>query len=231
MPASVSEVLRRLRSVYGEIRWRPHHDGMSELILTILSQHTNDRLSGQAFAQLLQRFEDWDAIRRAPVEQIGEAIQFAGLWKTKAPRIKQVLGDVLARRGAYDLDFLAELPLDEAKQWLLSLHGVGPKTAACVLMFAYGRPALPVDTHVYRVCVRLGLVPVKMSAEQAHAHLEAMVPPDEIYPFHVGLIKHGRYVCTARSPRCATCVLSDVCPSTSLTGGAPDAIPTPAGGQ
>ncbi|MHB8577026.1 MAG: endonuclease III domain-containing protein [Dehalococcoidia bacterium] len=213
MPADVSAILARLRTVYGEIRWRPHHDGISELILTILSQHTSDRLSGQAFAQLLSRFPDWDSIRLAPISQIEDAIQTAGLWKMKAPRIKQVLERVLAERGGYDLDSLQAMPLEEAKQWLLSLPGVGPKTAACVLMFAYGRPALPVDTHVYRVAMRLGLIPPKMSADRAHAHLEAMIPPREIYPFHIGLIKHGRYVCIAQRPRCDACILSDICPS------------------
>ena len=217
-PPSVATVLARLREMYGELRWRPHHDAISELVLTILSQHTNDRLSGRAFAELLQRFPDWDAVRTAPAADLRDAIRFGGLAEVKAPRIKHVLERIRADLGGYDLTFLAELPLDDARDWLTALPGVGPKTAACVLMFALGRPALPVDTHVYRVAQRLGLVPAKMSAEKAHAHLGALVPPNEVYAFHIGLIRHGRYVCSARAPRCDACALSDVCPSAfSLT--------------
>lgn len=212
-PPAVNEVLRRLREMYGELIWRPHHDPTSELILTILSQHTNDRLSGRAFAELLARFPDWDAIRRAPVEKVRDTIRFAGLAEVKAARIQQVLERIHAERGDYDLTFLVDLPLDEARAWLLRLPGVGPKTAACVLMFALGRPALPVDTHVYRVSKRLGLIPPRMSADDAHAYLEARVPPEAIYAFHVGLIRLGRYICLARGPRCTICPLAEVCPS------------------
>lgn len=213
MPPSVSEILARLRLVHGEIRWRPHHDPMAELVLTILSQHTSDVLSGRAFAELIRRFPDWDAIREAPTPAVRDAVQGAGLAATKAPRIQAVLRRVVEERGGYDLEFLGDLPLEEARRWLLDLPGVGPKTAACVLLFALGRPALPVDTHVYRVCRRLGLVPPKMTADQAHTHLEALVPSEEVYAFHIGLIKHGRYVCQAQRPRCAECVLNDLCPS------------------
>ena len=206
-------MLARLRSVFGDLQWRPHHDPIAELILTILSQHTADKASGRAFAELLAAFPDWDAVRVAPVERIVEKVHWAGLSRTKAPRIKAVLERVRAERGNYDLTFLADLPLDAARDWLMALPGVGPKTAACVLMFALGRPALPVDTHVYRVGQRLGLIPARMSADKAHAHLEARVPPDRVYAFHVGLIKHGRYTCTAQRPRCADCVLNDICPS------------------
>jgi endonuclease-3 len=218
VPPSVSEVLDRLLLVYGEIRWRPHHDAMAELVLTILSQHTNDILSGRAYAELVSRFPDWDAVRVAPVAAVRDAIQRAGLADTKAPRIQSVLQRVTDERGGYDLDFLAGLPLDEARTWLLALPGVGPKTAACVLLFALGLPALPVDTHVYRVCGRLGLLPPKMSAERAHAHLEEIVPPEQVYAFHIGLIKHGRHVCQALRPRCGGCVFADICPS--VTGAA-----------
>jgi len=223
-PPAVDEVLRRLREVYGELVWRPHHDATSELILTILSQHTNDRLSGRAFAELLARFPSWDAIRRAPLEEIRDTIRFAGLAEVKAPRIRQALECIYAERGDYDLSFLADLPLDEARDWLLRLPGVGPKTAACVLMFALGRPALPVDTHVYRVSKRLGLIPPRMSADDAHGYLEARVPPDDIYAFHIGLIRLGRYVCLARAPRCASCPLAEVCPSAFATAPHPPTV-------
>ncbi len=220
MPATISEIVSRLSLVFGEMRWRPHHDAISELILTILSQHTSDRLSGRAFAQLLERFPNWDTVRLAPVAQVLDCISLAGLSRMKAPRIQAVLERVLADRGSYDLGFLAAMPLAESKQWLMELPGVGPKTAACVLMFALGRPALPVDTHVYRVSQRLGLIPPKMSADRSHEHLEQLVPDDEVYAFHISLIKHGRYTCTAQRPRCADCVLNDICPSAfTFSGG------------
>lgn len=209
----VAEVLARLRLLYGHLRWRPHHDAIGELVLTILSQHTADRNSGRAFAELLALFPDWDGVRIAPLDALTEAIRFGGLARQKAPRIKEVLERIRAERGGYDLGFLADLPLDDARAWLTALPGVGPKTAACVLMFALGRPALPVDTHVFRVAQRLRLVPPRMSADAAHAHLEAMVPPDDVYAFHVGLIRHGRYVCSAQRPRCDACTLNDLCPS------------------
>ncbi|MGI8553655.1 MAG: endonuclease III domain-containing protein [Dehalococcoidia bacterium] len=193
--------------------WRPHGDGISELILTILSQHTSDTNSGRAFSRLIGHFPDWDTILMAGIPAIGDAIRTAGLSQVKAPRIKAVLQQIKAERGNYDLRFLSELPLDEGRAWLLALPGVGPKTAACVLMFAYGRPALPVDTHVFRVATRLGLLPPKTSAEAAHRILEQMVQPDLIYTFHVGLIQHGRHVCRAQAPNCSGCMLARVCPS------------------
>lgn len=218
----IAEILRRLREVYGEPRWRPHGDGITELILTILSQHTSDTNSGRAFASLLTVFPDWDAIRRAEPAQIADATRPAGLSTSKAPRIKQVLERIAEERGGYDLSFLAAMPLDEARAWLTALPGVGPKTAACVLMFALGLPALPVDTHVYRVSNRLGLLPPKASAEAAHEILEALVPPELTYEFHVGLIRHGRHCCRALQPACPACVLNGVCPSAFR------AVPAPA---
>ncbi|HEY7295738.1 MAG TPA: endonuclease III, partial [Dehalococcoidia bacterium] len=181
----------------------------------ILSQHTADRASGRAFAELLATFPDWDAIREADPRAIARTVRWAGLSEMKAPRIKTVLQRIKDERGSYDLSFLGDpaLSLDEARGWLMDLPGVGPKTAACVLMFALGRPALPVDTHVYRVGKRLGFIPPTMSADKAHAHLEALVPEEQVYSFHIGLIKHGRHVCYAQRPNCAGCVLNDICPS------------------
>lgn len=213
MGLQVQQIVQRLRSVYGEMPWRAHGDGITELILTILSQHTSDTNSGRAFAKLIRVYPDWDAIRCADVAGIAAATRTAGLSQTKAPRIKAVLQRVQQERGSYDLSFLHDLPLEEARTWLRGLPGVGPKTAACVLLFALGMPALPVDTHVYRVARRLGLLPARASPEAAHTILEAIVPPEQVYPFHIGLIKHGRHVCRARSPLCAACVLNDICPS------------------
>ncbi len=211
-------VLDRLRGEYGDLQWRPHHGPVAELVLTILSQHTNDTLSGKAFARLLARFADWDAIADAPVEAVAEAIRDGGLARQKAPRIQAVLRRIRAEQGAYDLSFLAEQSLDGARRWLMELPGVGPKTAACVLMFAFGLPALPVDTHVYRVSRRLGLISPAVSEAKAHPLLEAQVAPADMYAFHVALIKHGRHTCTARAPACHRCPLADLCPSAGMAG-------------
>jgi len=214
----IADILSRLRETYGRMPWRPHGDGMTELILTILSQHTNDMNSGRGFANLLTVFPDWDAVRQAPAAAIAGATRAAGLSTSKAPRIKQVLERIHAERGDYCLSFLNKLPLDEARAWLIALPGVGPKTAACVLMFALGRPALPVDTHVFRVAGRLGLLPQKATAEAAHQILEAAVPPELAFEFHVSLIKHGRHCCRARWPACEDCILNEICPSAFRIG-------------
>ena len=216
--ARIPEIIARLDEAYGIPEWRPHRDPLSELVLTILSQNTSDSNSGRAFVRLLEAFPTWDAVMDAPVADVIAAIQPGGLAPTKAPRIQTVLRDIRERRGDFALAFLGELPLDEARAWLGSLHGVGPKTVACVLLFALGRPAMPVDTHVFRVAQRLALIPMRagnaaMTPEKAHALLEAAVPPDGYYAFHIGLIKHGRRTCTAQRPACASCVLRDLCPS------------------
>lgn len=200
--------------------WRPHHDPVSELVLTILSQNTADSNSGRAFVRLIEAFPDWDAVIDAPLTDVIAAIQPGGLAPTKAPRIQAALRDVRERTGGFNLGFLADLPMDEARAWLRELHGVGPKTVACVLMFALGRPAMPVDTHVFRVAMRLALIPERaakaaMTPEKAHELLEAAVAPADFYAFHIGLIKHGRRVCAAQRPACPACVLRDLCPSAS----------------
>ena len=206
------EIVRRLSALYGEPVWRPHGDPMAELVLTILSQNTSDTNSGRAFMRLVRRFPDWRALMEAPVSEIEGVIAVGGLAKQKAPRIKASLEAIWKARGSFDLEFLRELPLDEAKSWLREMKGVGPKTAACVLMFSFGLPALPVDTHVHRVAQRLGLVPDRVTAEQAHGILEAMLAPELVFPFHISLIKHGRRLCRAQGPRCEDCPLLAGCP-------------------
>ena len=169
-----------------------------------------------AYLKLRRIFPTWDKIADAQVEQVAEAIQPGGLGRVKAPRIQGILRSIKALRGDYNLDFLGEIPLSEAKAWLTQLDGVGPKTAACVLLFGLGRPALPVDTHVYRVARRLGLIGPKVTADGSHAMLEERLGPAEVLPFHMCLITHGRQVCKAQRPRCQDCSLEDLCPSSIL---------------
>jgi endonuclease-3 len=202
------EIVRILRQTYALPRQETRRAPLDELVSTILSQSTTDRNCERAFQALRAAYPAWDDVRRASVEDVAAAIRTGGLANQKAPRIQQVVGRVLDERLLDDID---TLPLDEARERLLSLPGVGPKTAACVLLFACGRPALPVDTHVHRVATRIGLVPPGTSAEQAHRILEAIVEPDDVYCFHIGMIAHGRAVCHARKPRCGECVLSERC--------------------
>lgn len=198
---------------YGPFEWEPRYDAASELVFTILSQHTSDTNSERAFRNLMATFGSVEAVADAGVPEIELAIRSAGLSRTKAPRIKQVLGIVREKVGSFDLSFLAEMPLPEAKQWLRDLPGIGPKTAAIILCFSFGLPAMPVDTHIYRVSRRLGLIGPKVSADRAHDLLEPMVAPDEVFAFHLCLINHGRKVCKAVRPRCSSCVLAWGCRS------------------
>ncbi|MBN1179996.1 MAG: endonuclease III [Anaerolineae bacterium] len=195
---------------YGEHPWRPD-DAVESLVLTILSQNTNDVNRDRAFAQLRERFPTWEAVRDAPEEAVVDAVRPAGLAPTKAPHIQIALRRLTEEQGRIDLAFLEALSVDEAREWLVSLPGVGPKTAAIVLLFAFGKPAFPVDTHVHRVTRRLGLIPETAGREKAHVLLEALVPPEIYYPFHLNLIEHGRAICHARTPECARCVVRNVC--------------------
>jgi len=209
---SATEIINILDEEYGRAPQQTSDDPLFELVLTLLSQHTSDLNSGEAMHRLIERFPDWDAVLDAPVSDVEDAIRPGGLAPTKSRRLHALLAEVRERCPDWDLSRLATMPLDEAKSWLTSLPGVGPKTAACVLLFALGRPALPVDTHVERVSKRLGLVPAKMPADRAHDALEALVGADEVYAFHVDLIQHGRRTCHARGPRCGECALAAKCP-------------------
>jgi endonuclease-3 len=210
MPLAV--ILQRLRAVHGPVKLGPPWPPLDELIATILSQNTSDANSAAAYAALRRRFSTWDAVQKAPIAAVVAAIHRAGLSRQKAPRIQAILRRVHAERGNLSLDFLRDLPVDEALAYLRRFPGVGPKTAACVLLFACRQPVLPVDTHVHRVSRRLGLIGPRTMAEQAHDVLAGVVPPAHVLAFHILLIRHGRAVCTARRPRCAACVLRDGCP-------------------
>ena len=213
---TIDEIVSLLAQKYGSRSWRPRRDPVSELIFTILSQNTSDANSKRAFDRLLNRFKSWETVADAAVEEIAESIWVGGLARVKAPRIKNILKAIREKRGYLELDFLRDMPLAEAKAWLRELPGVGPKTAACVLLFSLGRPALPVDTHVYRVARRLGLIDSKTSVEEAHDLLEAKLLPAQIYEFHVYIVEHGRRTCTAQRPRCPQCVLRESCPSSVI---------------
>ena len=208
--------MEALGQEYGPVEWSPRYDPASELVSTILSQHTSDVNSHRAFASLMSTFGSLKAVAEAPVEQIEQAIRMGGLAKSKAPRIKAVLNQVEEEVGSFDLSFLGEMPLSEAKAWLRKLPGVGPKTAAIILCFSLGLPAMPVDTHIYRVSKRLGLIGAKVTAEKAHDILEPMVAADDVFAFHVYLIRHGRQVCKAQRPLCDRCVLASACPARHL---------------
>jgi endonuclease-3 len=196
---------------YGHHEWHPHRDAVSELVRTILSQNTSDVNSDRAFARLQSRFATWEQLLLAGVEEIAEAIEPGGLARVKAPRIKRVLEAIREEQGELSLDFLEEMEIREASAWLVSLEGVGPKTAACVLLFALGRPALPVDTHVLRLSRRLGLIGPRDSAEKAHTVLRDMLPDEAVYDFHVNAVTHGREVCHAQRPQCDACCLAPLC--------------------
>ena len=207
------EVYRLLEEEQGIAQWESRFDPIEELVFTTLSQHTSDLNAFKAYDKLVEAFESWELVMEGGTEDIAEAIRIGGLSKVKAPRIKAVLRDIREKCGGLDISFLREMPLEEAKAWLKELPGVGPKTAAIVLCFALGMPAMPVDTHIYRVSKRLGLIGEKVTADQAHDILEASVAPEQVFALHVYLITHGRQVCKARRPLCDRCALKDGCPS------------------
>src|SRR5215831_12006329 len=210
-PAGVAAVQRRLRAEQGAFTPKPVLPVLDEVVATVLSQHTSDTNSERAFAQLKERFSSWEQVAAAPAGQVADAIRCGGIADQKARRIQQILAAISGREGSIDLGRLHDLDDAAARTYLESLPGVGPKTAACVLTFALGRAAFPVDTHVHRVATRLGWLPPKTAADRAHQLLGPMVPTDIRYDLHVAMITHGRTVCRAQRPRCDACVLNDLC--------------------
>lgn len=204
-------VHERLLKVYGEPVWRRPLPAIDELVSTILSQNTNDANRDRAFDALRDRFPTWEAVRDARSRSVVAAIRPAGLANQKGPRIQQVLRQITAERGVLDLEFLRTWPAEEARAWLLRFPGVGPKTAAIVLLFSLDLPAFPVDTHVHRVTGRIGLLPPKMTADQAHPFLAGLFPPDAYRAAHLNLIRLGREVCAARRPACERCPIRRSC--------------------
>jgi endonuclease-3 len=211
--ARLREIHRRLKRAHGPLEAPRRLDPIEELVLTILSQNTNDTNRDRAYAAMRRRYRTWDALARARVGDVVKAIRIGGLANRKAPRIIETLREIRAREGGFDLSWMHDASDDAVREYLLSLPGVGPKTAACVLAFSLGRPAIPVDTHVHRVATRLGLLPAGTSAVRAHQVLETLIPPSLRLPLHVGLIRHGRTICRAGRPFCEDCVLQHICPS------------------
>jgi endonuclease III len=213
---TTAQVLRLLRKEYGRRNWQPGQAPLSTLIATVLSQNTSDVNSHRALAALVNRFGSWESVATADVSELAEAIRAGGLADIKARRIKSILHQIQEERGRLDLSFLDNAGLAEAKAWLRQLPGVGPKTAGCVLLFSLGKPAMPVDTHVFRVAKRLGMIGARVSVEKAHEILESLLPPKNVYEFHILMVEHGRRACKAQRPRCAGCVLKGPCPSSRL---------------
>ena len=209
----IPEIIRLLTSTYGPFPEEPRLDPAHELTFTILSQHTSDINSERAFRGLMNRFGDLESVAKAEVSEIELAITRGGLAKVKAPRIKQILNRILELNGSLDLSFLAEMPLSEAKAWLRQLPGIGPKSAGIILSFSLGMPAMAIDTHIFRVCQRLGLIGPKVNVDKAHDLMEEAVDPDQVFSFHIGFITHGRQICKAQRPLCSECVLAFACPS------------------
>src|SRR5262245_27619183 len=205
-------ILNRLDQTYGSPPWTPNHDPLGELVATILSQNTSDVNSDRAYAALRATYPTWHEVLYAPPDHLANVIRSGRLSRLKSHRIQDILRTGKTRHGHLSLDFLLDLPMPAARAFLAEFPGVGPKTVACVLLFACGHPAFPVDTHIHRVTTRLGLLPTGCTAERAHSVLEPLIPPARVYAAHVNLIRHGRTVCRSRLPDCQHCCLRTSCP-------------------
>ena len=210
------EIIERLSARYGRFEQVPRYDPLDELIFTVLTQHTSDLNAERAFDRLKSEMPTWQAVMDALAEEIAAAIHHGGMANQKSVRIKAILRAIETDRGELSIDFLREWAIEDARRWLMALPGVGPKTAAVVMSFALGMPAFPVDTHIHRVSLRLGLIPPKTSADAAHVLMEAATPASDRFQLHMQLITHGRQVCKARRPLCDECPLSDECPSSTV---------------
>jgi endonuclease-3 len=212
LSAKALEVTRRLTELYGELPFSSK-DPMSMLVEIILSHRTRDEQTAAAYDNLLNRFGSWEAVRDAPTNEVEKAIENVNWPEAKAPRLQAIMRQITEERSELNLDFLCGLPVEESAAWLNRLQGVGPKTTACVLLFSCQQPLLPVDTHVWRVSIRLGLIGKKVTADAAHTLLQALLPQDSrtIYNFHKALLRHGQRICVFEHPLCSKCVLTDVC--------------------
>jgi endonuclease-3 len=207
----VKYVTQNLEAVYGVPVNDSPYDPLNELVLTILSQSTTDINSRRAFESLKRRFPDWEFARRARPSSIAAAIRMGGLANSKSLVIKGALNEIKKRRGDLDLSFLHTSPIEEAREFLTSLAGVGPKTAACVLLFACNKKIFPMDIHILRIAKRIGLLPERFSDEHSHERMEKLVPPGKHYSLHVNLIRLGRQICRPQNPKCDKCPLIEQC--------------------
>ena len=210
-------IIERLSARYGVFEQVPRYDALDELIFTVLTQNTSDINAERAFDRLRSEIPGWRAVMEASEEVIASAIHHGGMANQKSARIVAILRAIEEDRGRLSIDFLRDWELEEARSWLMSLPGVGPKTAAVVMSFALGMPAFPVDTHIHRVSLRLGLIPAKTTAEAAHGLMESATPAGDRFQLHMQLITHGRQVCKARRPLCEECPLSARCPSSTVS--------------
>ena len=212
LSAKALEVTRRLTEFYGEVPFSSN-DPMSQLVDIILSHRTRDEQTAAAWNNLLKRFGSWEAVRDAPTGEVQETIANVNWPEVKAPRLQKIMRQITEERGNLNLNFLRELPVEEAAAWLNRFEGVGPKTTAAVLLFSCQKPILPVDTHVWRVSIRLGLIGKKVTADAAHDLLQALLPQDArtIYNFHKALLRHGQRICVFERPRCNKCPITDLC--------------------
>jgi len=209
----IRQIATRLKPLYASAVRKRGLNALDELIFTVLTQNTSDLNAERAYKALRAAMPTWEAVMNADPDDIAAAIKHGGLSNIKSARIKRVLRQIYAERGALDLEWLADLSLDAARDWLMRLDGVGMKTASVVASFALNLPAMPVDTHIHRVAKRLGLIGARIGAAEAHHLLEAQIEPQARFEFHMLLITHGRQLCRARRPLCAECPLNEICPS------------------
>lgn len=209
--AHIKLVLRRLAKAYKRPVWKCWGKAVSVLVETILSQNTSAANSSAGYRQLRRSLPTWERVAAAPVERIERCIRVSGLSKIKAPRIRQILRQIRQEQGKIALDFLADLPVEEARAYLLRFDGIGPKTVDCVLLFSLGMAVFPVDTHIHRIARRLGWVGPKVSAIACQESLSPQIAPIDRYAMHILLIHHGREVCRARNPRCSWCAVEELC--------------------
>jgi endonuclease-3 len=208
----MKRILILLTRAYGPRPWKCWGRGVDVLVDTILSQNTSDKNSTAGFKQLRRRFKSWNQVADADVNEVERHIRVSGLSKQKAPRIQAIIRQIRDEHGKIDLQFLHKFTEQQAYEYLTNFKGVGPKTANCVLLFAFGKAMFPVDTHIHRIARRLELIPARATADRAHDLLQPMIAPEDRYSLHVLLIEHGRKTCKAINPKCPVCVLKGICP-------------------
>ena len=213
LPEKAARTYELLIQLHGEIPRVPRREPMHELLSTLLSHRTTEQQEARAYAAMMERFGNYEAVRVAPFEELVETLHGVNWPENKASNIQKVLNRIQEERGELSIAFLEQLPTDQAMDWLTALPGVGLKTATLVLLFCFGKPVLPVDTHLHRVSGRIGLIGAKVTAERAHAELLALLPPDAhlLYNFHIAMLRHGQKICVWKAPRCAKCPLTSFC--------------------